>query len=485
MVARRASLILVLIVFLTLGFFSWNFSEFFSPDGIYYFGRRLASLSDVTSAFANLDNRGQYRPFGLVLFSFLFYPLLGFGPVGYHVIPLVFHVANVLLVYRIARELRADSKVALGAAFFFALHRCNFFVTFGVTFMPDFAGCFFFLAAFLAYIRKRGPGGYIFALVLWILALGNKETVVVFPALLLCYEWLFAHRNGTDWQWAEALKRLLPFAAVSVIFVAFIFHLYGGNLYPDDSRHPYRASVSVSSLLPKVKYLWWAVNLPEGSGLANALVPGVVKSAALPKLSVPYPTQTLVSAGLMLPFAAGFLVFVLSRLARRDALVAFGLAAFFLTLAPVLPLAGRVMHHNLYFSLLGLSLVMGKFLTAILETRLKILAPVFALVFMFSTVVGVANKRHSSWPVRSARISRQLLEHFQVVARSGQVCESGGVLIGRTGEPDFVWYSDGGNLFRIFGPCPNIDIYFEDLGQTPPHPGIVRMDFQSQVDQLR
>ncbi len=485
MVAGRTSRILVLIVLLTLGFFSWNFFEFFSPDGVYYFGRRLASLSDVASAFADLDNRGQYRPFGLFLFSFLFYPLLGFGPVGYHVIPLVFHVANVLLVYRIARELRADSKMALGAAFFFALHRCNFFVTFGLTFMPDFVGCFFFLAALLAYIRRRGLGGYILTLVLWILALGNKETVVVFPALLLSYEWFFADRDGSGWRWAEALKRVLPFAAVSLIFIVFVFHLYGGSLYPDDAHHPYRASVSVSSLVSKVKYLWWAVNLPEGSGLANTLVPGVVRSAGLPKLSVSYPSLTLLSAGLMLPFAAGFLVFVLSRLARRDALVAFGLAAFVLTLAPVIPLAGRVMHHNLYFSLLGLSLVMGKFLTAVLETRFRLLAPVFALAFMFSTVVGVANKRHSSWPVRSARISRQLLEHFQVAARSGQVCESGEVLIGRTGEPDFVWYSDGGNLFRIFGPCPKINVYFEDLGQTPPHPGIVRMDFQLQADQLR
>jgi hypothetical protein len=51
-------------------------------------------------------------------------------------------------------------------------------------------------------------------------------------------------------------------------------------------------------------------------------------------------------------------------------------------------------------------------------------------------------------------------------------------LIGRTGQPDFAWHSDGGNLFRVFGPCPDVEIYFEDLGQIPPDPGIVRMDFR-------
>ncbi|RPJ63571.1 MAG: hypothetical protein EHM23_01680, partial [Acidobacteria bacterium] len=352
--------ILILIVFLTLGFFSWNSSEFFSPDCVYYFGRRLDSLSETASAFSNLDNRGQYRPLGMVLFSFLFYPLLGFNPAGYHVIPLLFHVANILLVYRITRELAADSRVALGAAFFFALHRCNFFVTFGITFIPDFIGCFFFLAALLVYIRGRGPALYGLAFVLWIFSLGNKETAIVFPALLLCYEWFFADRRPEGWRWTGALTRLLPFAAACLIFVAFVFHLYQGNLYPGDTGHPYRASLSISSLVPKVKYLWWAVNLPQGSGLGNALLPVIANSATLPKISVPYPLPTLIAAALILPFAIGFAAFVIWRLTRRDPLVAFGLAAFILTLAPVLPLAGRVMQHNLYFSMFGLALVAGK-----------------------------------------------------------------------------------------------------------------------------
>ncbi|MFB3904619.1 MAG: hypothetical protein ACE15E_14310 [Acidobacteriota bacterium] len=474
----NANRVLVLIVLVIFSFFSWNLAEFFSPDGVYYFGRRLVSFSDIWSAFGNLDNRGQYRPLGLVLFSFVLYPLFGLNATGYHVIPLLFHVSNVLLVYRIARRLRADLMVALGAAFFFALHRCNFFVTFGVTFLPDFLGCFFFLAAFLAYLKSRGPGGHILALFLWILALGNKETAVVFPALLLCYEGFLADRPAEDSHWSKVLKRVLPFAAVSLVFVGFMFYLRAGNLYPGDTSHPYRMSWSVSSLLPKIKYLWWAVNLPDGSGLGNALMPALIKSASLPKLTVPYPFLTLVSAGLMLPFAVGFTGFVIFRLAKRDRLVIFGLAAFLLTLAPVLPLAGRVMHHNLYFSLLGLSLVVGQFSRTILDACFKVLLPVLAFGFMFSTVVGVTNERHTSWPVKSARVSKQLLERFQEAAARHGVCQSGRVLIGRTGEPDFVWYSDGGNLFRVFGPCPDIEVYFEDLGQTPPDSKVVRLDLK-------
>jgi len=484
-VTGSANRILVLIVLLTIGFFCWNFAEFFTPDGVYYFGRRFDSVTKLVSAFSDLDNRGQYRPLGLVVFSFLLYPLLGTNPLGYHVLALLFHIANILLVYGIARALHPDWRVGLGAAFFFALHRVNFFVTFGVTFMPDFLGCFFFLAALLVYIKRRGTRRYVLALALWIMALGNKETAIVFPALLLAYEWLFREAGSKDRLWTSILKPVLPFAALSLVFLAFMLHLRSGNLYAGDASHPYHASFSVSSLMPKVKYFWWAVNLPEGSGLGNAVMPGVIRSASLPKLSVPYPLPTLLAAGLMLPIAVWLSVFVVLRLLRTDRLVVFGAAAFLLALAPVLPLTGRVMHHNLYFSLLGLALLFGEFLTAVLETRVRVLAPVVALIFIFSTAVGVANKRHNSWPVTSARIAKQLLEDFRLAARSRGICETRGVVIARTGIPDFVWYSDGGNLFRVFGPCPEIEVYFEDLGQTSPDPRIPRLGFQLTNEAVR
>jgi len=70
---------------------------------------------------------------------------------------------------------------------------------------------------------------------------------------------------------------------------------------------------------------------------------------------------------------------------KGDRLVSFGLMASLLTLAPVLPLAGRVMYHNLYFSLFGLSLLAGAFVATIsqvyfedLDTRLANLRPPFA-----------------------------------------------------------------------------------------------------------
>jgi len=469
--------VLVVIVFSTFGFFTWNFSEFFSPDAIYYFGRRLDSLSDLASAFFSLDDRGQYRPLGLVLFSFVFHPLLGSGTAGYHLIPLLFHAANIFLVYRIARELHADSTVALSAAFFFALHRCNFFITFGITFLPDFAGCFFFLSAFLVYMKRRGAGGWISALVLFVLGLGNKETVVVFPAVLLCYEWFRAGRPGGERRWTALLKPVLPFLAVSVLFTAFMFYLRG-NLYPDDTNHPYRASLAVGSLIPKVKYFWWAVNLPQGSGLADLMLPGLVRSASMPKIGVPYPLPTLAATVFMLPIALALCAAVVSGLRRRDRFVILGLASFLLALAPVLPLAGKVMQHNLYFSVFGLSLLFGVFVRRILETRWKFIVPSIVLAYMFSTGVGIANNRHISWPVTSARTSKQLLERFTDAARSQRFCESGHILIARTGNPDFVWYSDGGNLFRVFGPCPEIKVYFEDLGQTARNPDVVRLELE-------
>src|SRR5262245_12565655 len=80
-------------------FYWWvSDSYYFSGDGLFYFSRRIISLSDLWSKFVSLDQLYQYRPLPYVLFSFVLYPLFGTNPGPYHLAAYLCALANILLV---------------------------------------------------------------------------------------------------------------------------------------------------------------------------------------------------------------------------------------------------------------------------------------------------------------------------------------------------------------------------------------------------
>ncbi|HEY2932293.1 MAG TPA: glycosyltransferase family 39 protein [Acidobacteriota bacterium] len=464
---------LIFILGLMAGLFSWNRSEFFGPDAVYYFGRFLHGWPDLIRAFVAIDDRGHYRPMGLVMFTYLFFPLFGYNPPGHHLVPLVFHAVNTVLAYLIARRLLPSPVAALAVAFVFALHRVNFFVTYGITFIPDFTGAFFLLSAFFAYLKSERNDRWIaIAYVSWIASVLSKESAVFLPAILTSYEVMRSNEERVSRRlWASA-KQTAIFWGLALLFIGAIWFMRGGALYPDSAAHPYRASLSLESAVMKVKYLWWGLNLPQGTGMASFFVSGV------PGLSVPikpaYPRLTTAAALLMFPVIIVFLAFVGRAIRRLHRASLLGLIWFLLALAPVLPLAGKVMQHNLYIPLLGVALLAGVFVSEVVRTKFKyVLAPAMA-IFVFSTFTGVLNNRVNSWPVTSSRTSARLLKEFHAAIPGGFDCGTA-LLVGVPENSDLIWYTDSGNLFRVFGPCRDLKVYFHSSGVRPEFERVVQI----------
>lgn len=469
----KAALAAILALMVVL--FSWNYSEFFGPDSIYYFARTVTSIPEIFRAFSTIDNRDQYRPMGMLLFSYVLFPLFGYSVLGHHLVPLCFHALNILLVYRISVRLFRDPFAAICASGFFALHRINFFVTYGLTFIPDFTGVFFFLTAFLLYLKHdEGRRWLVLSFCFWLCALFSKEVGVVFPAILFSYDMLMSPEAEPTGRFRASLKRTFVFWIAALGFVLLMVALRGGSLYPKPTAHPYSVSISVSALLTKVKYLWWAVNLPQGTGVGRSLAYSLglgTTSAPIPQVR---PFLALAAAVLLSPFILAFVGFLIRRLLHQDAVVMFGVAFFLLALSPVLLLSGRVMQHNLYFPLFGAALVFGASARGLLQQHYSVALLILPFAFVFSTGVGVHNNRHNSWPVTASRTSAEFLATFQSTIAGGLDCNTA-VLVSRTGDPDLPWYTDGGNLFRVFGPCRDLKVYFEDLGQQPQETAVLRL----------
>jgi hypothetical protein len=144
--------------------------------------------------------RGFYRPMG-GLFYLPIFSIWGLNPAPYHIALSLVLLANVYLVYRLARLLGGGELAAGLAALVACYHAGLGNLYYNTAFAYDALCGGFFLAALVYYAGIRGRGRLLslrqkaaFA-ALQVCALNSKEMALTLPAVLLAYEWIY-HRSA-------------------------------------------------------------------------------------------------------------------------------------------------------------------------------------------------------------------------------------------------------------------------------------------------
>ena len=113
---------------------------------------------------------------------------------GWHLTTILAHVLTVLLVYLLALQLGISGDAALVAALIFGLHPAHIEAVAWISGVTEPLLGVLLLASFLSYVHwRREPARKwkLISLALFTLALGEKETALILPALLLAYDWIF------------------------------------------------------------------------------------------------------------------------------------------------------------------------------------------------------------------------------------------------------------------------------------------------------
>jgi hypothetical protein len=237
------------------------------------------------------------------------------GPFGFHLVNILLHALNALLLFRIGQNLiRGQDRnypdgIALAAALLFALHPMQ---TEAVTYISGRSSSLmasFYLGALLAYLAGRA---WPVSALLFVLALATRETAVTLPAALLLVELC----RGTRWR--EILRRqaahwlLLALAGAVILFTPRYLELLA---------YGFRERGFADNLLTQVgavSYLVWHLVSLQGLNIDPAL-----------------PTITAWTPSLAMQFALLLLLLGIGVASlRRRSWLAFGILWFFLQLAP-------------------------------------------------------------------------------------------------------------------------------------------------------
>jgi len=154
----------------------------------------------------------QYYP--VVFTSFwIEYHTWGARPLGYHVVNLMFHIFNALLIYAIL--LKIYKTLAFPVALIFALHPVHVETVAWITERKNIYGAFFYLLAVWFYTRffeSDHRRDYAFSFISFVLALLSKSITVTFVAVPLLIRW---------WQQKRLRKvdfiNLIPFGFIGLL----------------------------------------------------------------------------------------------------------------------------------------------------------------------------------------------------------------------------------------------------------------------------
>ena len=190
------------------GGFVWDDNLCIKVDPV----REVSGLQQIWFSPSAIEEEDHYWPLVYTTF-WLEHKLWGFDPTGYHIVNVLLHLANTLLLWHLLRRLAVPGAWVVAAVF--AVHPLHVeSVAWAIERKDVLSGLFYFAAvlAWMRFVEQPNPRWYVWSLVLYAAGLLSKSIVVTLPAVLLIWHWWKQGRvTSTN------LLRLVPFCVVGLV----------------------------------------------------------------------------------------------------------------------------------------------------------------------------------------------------------------------------------------------------------------------------
>lgn len=240
---------------------------YFSADDFFHFKVAMFSgLGEFANFFKFLpfSDRGIafYRPlFREVAFG-IFYKLFGLNQIPVRTFQLVIHLLNTFLVYKLAKKIFIQEKIAIIASLFFALTSANIGVLYYLAGGIQASGATLFqlLSAllFLKYLVDKNIKYKLLTFIFYIAGLMAHEQAIV--ALPICVGLIWLKEKSVEHTLYKSIKELWLFALVTGIYLYLDFFVIGFS----SGEVQYQANFGIATFLNTLSwYIVWSFGLPE------------------------------------------------------------------------------------------------------------------------------------------------------------------------------------------------------------------------------
>ncbi len=227
---------LILIAIVVIGglLYAKNLNDFFVSDDfdwLYLTATRSQNLWQylTTNYYGQQGLGGSYRPMFNWLFAFD-YAVWGLNPVGYHLSNLIFHLANIFLLYFLIKKIFQSEKLAVAASGLFALLPCHSEAVIWIAARGDVVVTFFFLLTWLLYeASDKTRWLFYLSLPIFVLALLTKEMAVVWPLIVVVSNYL--QKKKFDWRILWYVLMVVGFFVARYLAIGLTAGYYADNTF--------------------------------------------------------------------------------------------------------------------------------------------------------------------------------------------------------------------------------------------------------------
>ena len=271
----------------------------------------------IKKIFTTVVTENDYYPITILSFA-VNYKLGKLDPYGFHLLNVLLHVLNTLLVFWFIFILtKRNLLMAAFVALFFGIHPMHVESVTWVTERKDVLFLFFFLIALITYMRfrvSRKMSWYIITSILFILSCLSKGTAVVLPGILIIIDYLL-----TDKLNRKMFIEKIPFFLISAGFIilTYLLHKTGTLRFDVDDR-----TVAQKIIFATYDLLWYIFKLIIPSNLSAFY--------AAPRLNE-IPIVFYISPLILLGFLAIIYLYF-----RKNKFVIFGLLFYFFSIVLML-----------------------------------------------------------------------------------------------------------------------------------------------------
>ena len=216
--------------------------------------REWSGLNDLWSWPPQIE--AHYWPLTYTTF-WLEHKIWGLDPAGYHVVNVLLHLLNSLLLWRLLLRLGVPGAWVVAAVF--AVHPVHVESVAWIIERKDVLSGLFYLAAVLVwlhFLEKPRPWRYGLALLLFAAGLLSKSIVVTLPVALLIVHWWKQNRIAL-----RDLQRVAPFFLVALLITAVDLFSVGSKHNLLDYSFPERMLVASRALWFYAAKLVWPTDL--------------------------------------------------------------------------------------------------------------------------------------------------------------------------------------------------------------------------------
>lgn len=379
-------------------------SYFFQDDWFSFRISNAGNLAEFLGFFVPRSDVIYFRPLGMQLPFFLIQKLFGINHLTFHVVVIITHAINVILVCYLTRIITKNLFLSLLVAFLYSTSLVHYIPMYWSATYSFVLGPTFFFLTFISYLKRK----YLFSYLCFIIGILVNEIAIIASPILWLYYFFSKEKEKSKYLFLLSIT-------------AFIFLFSRILLFPVPTYGDYELSVGRHILTNLQAYLLWSFNWPEEmkAQLINFYTVNPVFIKDFPWFYKVFVVSLMINIAFFyfIPLIFRRLMFSKSSLS----IIAFTFLWFVIGLSPVLLFPKHTFSYYLPISLTGLlilscqllfyllTVIRNKFPFAVYPVILVIL-----LTWYYTSAVGVEFNSLIHWAPRRAKIAEKLTEEVKM-----------------------------------------------------------------------